>query len=433
LEGHYADLVEMAGTSPAMTMQAADANSIFNNRSFVLFWLSRVCASVAVQMQALAVGWQIYNLTDSPFDLGLVGLMQFLPLVSLMLVAGQVADRYDRTLIVQVSLAITGTSVAVLAIGTASGWINRDVILVTILVFGSARAFQTPTTAALLPALVPAPLLSRAVAASSSTSQIAVIAGPAIGGMLYAVSPPLVYALSAVLFLAASLLLWPIRLVREPPRRAPVTFELVFAGIVYIWRSPVVLGAISLDLFAVLLGGATALLPIFARDIFGTGPVGLGFLQMSPALGALAMSIPLARWPMRGRVGPTLFATVACFGGATILFGLSRSFALTMVALAAYGAADMVSVVIRDTLIQVGTPDAMRGRVSAVHSLFIGTSNQLGQFRAGLTADWFGAVAAVVIGGVATLAVVIGGLKAFPELAGIKSIEDLAAPSSQPD
>jgi MFS family permease len=416
-----------------MTMQTVDPPSIFDHRSFVLFWLSRVCASVAVQMQALAVGWQIYNLTGSPFDLGLVGLMQFLPLVSLMLVAGQVADRYDRTLIVQVSLAITGTSVAVLAIGTASGWINRDVILVTILVFGSARAFQTPTTAALLPALVPAPLLSRAVAASSSTSQIAVIAGPAIGGLLYAVSPPLVYAASAVLFLAASLLLWPIKLVREPPRRAPVTFQLVFAGIVYIWRSPVILGAITLDLFAVLLGGATALLPIFARDIFGTGPVGLGFLQMSPALGALAMSIPLARWPMRGRVGSTLFATVACFGCATILFGLSRSFALTMVALAAYGAADMVSVVIRDTLIQVGTPDAMRGRVSAVHSLFIGTSNQLGQFRAGLTADWFGAVAAVVIGGVATLAVVIGGLKAFPELAGIKSIEDLAAPSSQPD
>jgi MFS family permease len=386
-----------------------------------------------VQMQSLAVGWQIYNLTDSAFDLGLVGLMQFLPLVSLMLVAGQVADRYNRQTIVQLSLAVTGLSVAVLAIGTAGGWINRDVILLTILIFGSARAFQTPTTAALLPALVPAALLSRAVAASSSTNQIAIIAGPAIGGLLYAVSPPLVYGLSAALFLLASLLLWPIKIVRHPPRREPITFELVFAGIVYIWRNPIILGAISLDLFAVLLGGATALLPIFARDIFGTGPVGLGFLQMSPALGALAMSIPLSRWPMRGRVGPTLFATVACFGLATIVFGLSRSFALTMVALAAYGAADMVSVVIRDTLIQVGTPDLMRGRVSAVHSLFIGTSNQLGQFRAGLTAAWFGAIPAVLIGGGATLLVVLAGLKVFPELAGIKSIEGISASPPPPE
>src|ERR1700722_1467067 len=419
----------MAATGPAMTMLKVKPDSVFSNRSFVLFWLSRICASMAVQMQSLAVGWQIYNLTDSPFDLGLVGLMQFLPLVSLMLVAGQVADRYNRQAIVQLSLAVTGLSVAVLAIGTAAGWINRDVILVTILVFGSARAFPTPTPPALPPAVVPTAQLSRAVAASSSTNQIAIIAGPAVGGMLYAVSPPLVYALSAALFLIASLLIWPIKIVRQPPRREPVTFELVFAGIVYIWRNSIILGAISLELFAVLLGGATALLPIFARDIFGTGPMGLGLLQMSPALGALAMSIPLSRWPMRGRVGPTLFATVAGFGCATILFGLSRSFALTMVALAVYGAADIVSVVIRDTLIQVGTPDPMRGRVSAVHSLFVRTSNQLGQFRAGLTADWFGAVAAVVIGGGATLLVVLAGLKVFPELDGIKSVEGLSTSS----
>jgi MFS family permease len=410
-------------------MSASD--SVFHNRSFVLFWVSRVCASIAVQMQSLAVGWQIYNLTDSAFDLGLVGLMQFLPLVSLMLVAGQVADRYNRQTIVQLSLAVTGASVAVLAISTATGWINRDVILVTILIFGAARAFQTPTTAALLPTLVPTALLARAVAASSSTNQIAIIAGPAIGGLLYAVSPPLVYALSAALFLLASLLLWPIKVVRQPPRRERVTFGLVFAGIVYIWRNPIILGAISLDLFAVLLGGATALLPIFARDIFGTGPVGLGLLQMSPALGALAMSIPLSRWPMRGRVGPTLFAAVACFGCATIVFGLSRSFALTMVALAAYGAADIVSVVIRDTLIQVGTPDLMRGRVSAVHSLFVGTSNQLGQFRAGLTAAWFGAIPAVLIGGGATLLVVLAGMRLFPALAGIKSVEGISPPAPE--
>lgn len=410
-----------------MTMWKGDASSVFQNRSFVLFWLSRICASMALQIQSLAVGWQIYNLTDSAFDLGLVGLFQFLPLISLVLVAGQVADRYDRQTIVQISLAVTGTSVAVLALATAGGWISRDMILAVILVFGSARAFQTPTTAALLPAIVPAEQLSRAVAASSSTNQIAIVAGPALGGALYLVSPTLVYALSAALFLLASLLVWPIRITRQPPRREPVTFGLLFAGIHYIWRNPFILGAISLDLFAVVLGGATSLLPIFARDIFDTGPVGLGLLQMSPAVGALAMSVPLSRWPMRQGLGGMLFTAVAGFGCATIVFGMSRSFWLTMAALAAYGASDMVSVVIRDTLIQVGTPDAMRGRVSAVHSLFIGTSNQLGQFRAGLTAGWFGAVPAVIFGGVATLLVVVLGLRIFPELAGVKDIESIAA------
>jgi len=401
--------------------------SVFHNRSFVLFWLSRVCASLASQMQALAVGWQIYDLTDSPFDLGLVGLMQFLPLISLMLVAGHAADRYNRQAIVLASLAISGLSVAVLAFATAAGWISRDLILATVLVFGCARAFQQPTSTALIPAIVPAELLSRAVAASASSMQIATIVGPAIGGVVYALSPPLVYALSAALFLFASLLIRLIKLSQQPPKREPVTFELVFAGIVFIWRNPVILGAISLDLFAVLLGGATSLLPIFARDIFNTGPEGLGLLQLSPALGALAISIPLSRWPMRGRIGPMLFATVAGFGCATIVFGLSRSFLLTMVVLAVYGATDMVSVVIRDTLIQVGTPDAMRGRVNAVHSLFVGTSNQLGQFRAGVTASWFGTIPAVLIGGGATLLVVLAGLRLFPGLARIKSIEDLSA------
>ncbi len=408
-------------------MWKGDTSSVFQNRSFVLFWLSRICASMALQIQSLAVGWQIYNLTDSAFDLGLVGLFQFLPLISLVLIAGQVADRYDRQVIVQISLAVTGTSVAVLAVATAGGWISRDMILAVILVFGSARAFQTPTTAALLPAIVPAEQLSRAVAASSSTNQIAIVAGPALGGALYLVSPTLVYALSAALFLLASLLVWPIRIVRQPPKREPVTFALLFAGILYIWRNPFILGAISLDLFAVVLGGATSLLPIFARDIFDTGPVGLGLLQMSPAIGALAMSVPLSRWPMRQGLGGMLFTAVAGFGCATIVFGMSRSFWLTMVALAVYGASDMVSVVIRDTLIQVGTPDAMRGRVSAVHSLFIGTSNQLGQFRAGLMAGWLGAVPAVIFGGVATLLVVVAGLRIFPELAGVKDIESIAA------
>jgi hypothetical protein len=401
--------------------------SVFGNRSFVLFWLSRVCSSLAVQMQALAVGWQIYELTNDPFDLGLVGLAQFLPLVSLMLVAGHAADHYDRRIIVQISLAISALSIALLAVGTGAGWLDRNLILATVLVFGCARAFQQPTTASLLPGIVPPALLSRAVAASSSSNQIAIIVGPAIAGVVYAVSPPAVYAASAALFLGASLLMWPVRIVKLPPRREPVTAALVFAGITFIWRNPIILGAITLDLFAVLLGGATGLLPVFARDVFNTGPRGLGLLQLSPALGALAMSILLSRRPIRGRVGPTLLAAVACFGCATIVFAVSRSFALTMLALAVYGGSDMVSVVVRETLIQIGTPDAMRGRVTAVHSLFVGTSNQLGQFRAGATAAWLGTVPAVVTGGIATLLVVLVSRRLFPELARINRVDELSA------
>lgn len=402
------------------------SDSVFRNRAFVLFWLSRICVSLAVQMQSLAVGWQIYDLTHDPFDLGLVGLAQFLPLVSLMLVVGHAADHYDRRVIVQVSLAVAGASVAVLAIATEAGWLTREIMLGTILVFGCARAFQQPTTQSILPGIVPPILLSRAVAASSSSNQIAIIVGPAIGGFLYAASPPAVYAVSAFLFVAASLMFWPIRVAKLPPRREPITFKLVFAGIVFIRRNPIILGAISLDLFAVLLGGATGLLPVFARDVFDTGPTGLGLLQLSPALGALAMSIVLSHWPMRTGVGRSLLTAVAGFGFATILFGLSRSFPLTMLALIAYGATDMVSVVIRETLIQIATPDAMRGRVSAVHSLFVGTSNQLGQFRAGTTAALFGTIPAVVLGGVATLLVVAVSQRAFPELARINSIDDLS-------
>ena len=400
--------------------------TVWHHRPFVLFWLSRICASLASQMQSLAVGWQIYDLTRSPLDLGLVGLMQFLPLISLMLIAGHAADRYNRLLIVRLSLATGGLAAAVLAGATAAGWISRELILAVILVVGCAQAFQQPTTSALLPAIVPTELLSRAVAASSSSRQIAIIVGPAIGGVIYALSPPLVYALAAALFLFASALIWLIKVSHVPPKREPVTYELIFAGIIYIWRNPFILGAISLDLFAVLLGGATSLLPIFARDIFNTGPEGLGLLQLSPAVGALAISLPLSRWPMRGRIGPMLFANVAGFGCATIAFGLSTSFPLTMLVLMAYGATDMVSVVIRDTLIQVGTPDGMRGRVNAVHSLFTGTSNQLGQFRAGVMADWLGAVPAVLVGGGATLLVVLASLRLFPGLARVNSVEEVA-------
>jgi MFS family permease len=399
--------------------------SILKHRSFAQFWLSRVCGSVANQLQTVAVSWQIYEMTNSAFDLGLVGLAQFFPLVSLMLVAGQVADRYDRKTIVCLSQIADGVAMAVLALGTLGGWLTRDVILVVVLLFGAARVFQQPAQQSLLPLIVPAGLLSRALAASSSSNQIATIIGPAVGGLLLAVSIPLVYVLCALLYFLAAALTILLKVERAAQSREPTTFRAIFAGIGFILRRPVILGAITLDLFAVVLGGATALLPIYARDIFDTGPEGLGLLRLSPAIGALALSVLLARWPMRRRAGPIMFATVAIFGLATIAFGLSRSLPVAMIALAVMGASDMVSVVIRQTMVQLGTPNEMRGRVSAVNSLFIGTSNQLGDFRSGVMAEWFGAVASVLIGGVGTLVVVAAGILLFPQLARINSVEDV--------
>ncbi len=415
-----------------MSVEDTPQLSVLRHRSFAFFWFSRVAGSLATQMQTVAVSWQIYELTNSPFDLGLVGLAQFLPLVSLMLVAGHVADRYDRKTIVRISQIVDGAAMAILAAGTAGGWLSRELILAVVLVFGAARAFQQPTQQTLLPLIVPAPLLSRAVAASSSSNQIATIVGPAIGGLLFAVSAPLVYALCALLYFVAAVLISFIKVERAPQSRQPITVATVFAGIDFIRRRPIILGAITLDLFAVLLGGATALLPIFARDIFHTGPWGLGVLRLSPAIGALAMSILLARWPMHHKAGPIMFAAVACFGAATVVFGLSESFMLSVFALVVLGASDMVSVVIRQTLIQLGTPNDMRGRVSAVNSLFIGTSNQLGDFRSGLTAGWVGTIPSGFIGGMGTLIVVAVSLKLFPELARIDSVEDARKDAAAP-
>ncbi len=349
-----------------------------------------------------------------------------------MLVAGQVADRYDRKTVVSISQAVDGLAMGLLALGTLGGWLTRDVILAIVVMFGAARVFQQPTQQSLLPLVVPSGLLSRAVAASSSSNQLATIIGPAIGGVLLAVSIPLVYVLCALLYFVAAVLSLMIKHERAAKSREPVTFRTFFAGIGFIRRRQVILGSITLDLFAVVLGGATALLPIYAKDIFETGPVGLGLLRLSPAIGALTFSILLARWPIRRHAGPIMFVTVACFGLATIVFGLSTSLPVAMVALAAMGASDMVSVVIRLTLIQLGTPNEMRGRVSAVNSLFIGTSNQLGDFRSGLTAEWLGAVPSVLIGGVGTLVVVAACIALFPQLARIDKIEDIRKDAERP-
>ena len=400
---------------------------MLRHKPFAFFWFARGFTSIAFQIQGVAVGWQVYALTGSPFYLGLVGLAQFLPMFLLTLAVGHVADRYDRRLIVRLCQIVEGLAAAALAFGSLSGWQSKESILAVVFIAGAARAFEAPTIHALVPGLVPPQLLPRAVAWSASAHQTATILGPALGGLLYTAGPTAAYATASILFLTASSLVALIRIERTPPNREPVSLQSLFAGIVFIRNQPVILGAISLDLFAVLLGGATALLPVYARDILVAGPWGLGLLRSAPAVGALAMSIFLARHMVEHRIGWIMFGAVVIFGVATIVFAVSTSFVLSLGVLVVLGAADVISVVIRSSLVQIKTPDEMRGRVSAVNSMFIGTSNQLGEFESGLTAALFGVVPAVLIGGVGTLIVVIIWMRLFPQLVRIDSLKPDAA------
>jgi MFS family permease len=390
--------------------------SVLRQGSLTRFWLARVATAVALQMQGVAVGWQLYDLTSNPIDLGLVGLVQFVPVVLLLLVSGQVADRYDRRVVLALSQIVEAAGALVLTLATLLGAIESWVIFATVFVLGAARSFEMTTSQTLLPGIVPAAVLPRAIAVIASSTQAATIAGPALGGLLYILGPSYVYITCCALSLSATLLVLGVRTERAVAKREPVSTAGLFAGIDFIRKNPIVLGALSLDLFAVLLGGATALLPIFARDIFAVGPWGLGLLRASPAVGALAISLALMRRPLRARVGRSMFAAVAAFGIATIVFAWSSSLVLTMAALAVLGASDMFSIVIRQTLVQLETPDAMRGRVSAVNTLFVGTANRLGDFRAGLTAAWFGTVPAVLIGGLGILLVAAIWIRTFPAL-----------------
>ena len=375
-----------------------------------------MAAGFAYQMLSVAVGWQIYALTHRTLDLGLIGLAQFLPSLLLMLPAGHLADRYERRRILLAAEWLQALALALLAAGSLLHWLNEGVILVLVLVIGIGKAFEFPVRQALLPGLVSPALLPRAMAASASAGQMTIMVGPALGGFLYLAGPGTVYVLSACLYFAAALLFWRMPSVPPPVTLEPRTLKTVFAGIVYIRRRPVIFGAISLDLFAVLLGGATALLPAFAHDILHTGPWGLGLLRAAPAAGALVISVWLAHRSLRHSVGKIMFACVAGFGFATLVFALSTSFLLSLAALCLLGAFDMVSVVIRGTLVQLETPNEMRGRVSAVNAMFVTTSNQLGEFESGVTASWFGTVPAVVIGALGTLAVVGLWMWWFPEL-----------------
>ncbi|MQQ99868.1 MFS transporter [Glaciimonas soli] len=398
------------------------SDSVLRHRPFLLFWNARVASTIASQMQIVAVGWQVYQLTGSALDLGMVGLVQFIPSLFLALLVGHVADRFDRRKIARICLFIEGLAAAVMAVGSMQGWLTKEAIFAVVFILGASRAFEKPTLQALVPGLVPAHLLSRAVAWAASATQTAVIIGPALGGFIYVAGAATVYTCSSVLFLLSSLLISLIRIESALPKREPATLQSVFAGIAFIKSRPAILGAISLDLFAVLLGGATALLPIFAHDILSAGPLGLGLLRSAPAVGALSVAIYLAHYPLKRRVGRSMFIAIAVFGLATIVFALSHSFILSLAALVVLGASDMISVVVRSTFVQLETPDAMRGRVSAVNSIFIGTSNQLGEFESGVTASWFGAIPAVVIGGIGTITVVVLWIRLFPELFKVDSL-----------
>lgn len=393
-------------------------------RDFRLFQIGRFGAVVGTQVLSVAVGWQMYDLTRRPLDLGYVGLAQFLPGFVLALPAGHIADKIDRRYVVALCQAlyvvVAGALILFVHGGSSSVW----PIYALLVLFGSARGVSGPAGQALMPDLVPPEDFAGAVAWASSVWQVATIVGPAAGGVVYAAGgASAAYAVAAALFVVS--VVATSMIATKPARTAkePTSWTTVLAGVDYVWKKKIILGALSLDLFAVLLGGATALLPIFARDILHVGPTGLGALRAAPGLGAAVTALVLAYRPLGRRSGATLFACVALFGVATVVFGVSTSFPLSLVALVVLGAADLVSVVVRHTVVQLSTPPNMRGRVSAVNVVFIGASNELGEFESGVTAALFGAVPAVVIGGLGTCAVVALCAWLFPELRRVDRLE----------
>src|ERR1700728_1220461 len=399
-----------------MTQRFSPATSLLRPPAYVRFLYVRVAASIAQQVQVVAVGWQMYELTNSPFHLGLIGLVQFIPAVGLFVFTGHVADHYDRRWATFAAQLIEALAVAALAFANATGRLTPALLLARAFVVGTGRAFEQPSLQSVLPNIVPSDLLPRAIAGSSSASQTAVIAGPALGGILIEISPTLVFAVCAALWLSTGLVMLGIAMEAKLPERAPLDLKSMFSGLTFMMGQKVVLGAVLLDLFAVVLGNPTAVLPIFARDIYLSGPLGFGILRAAPAAGAIVTALVLARWPISDRVGRIMFATVTIYGVATILFALTPNFGLALAALAVVGAADTISVVIRQTMVQLRTPDQIRGRVYAVNSMVTNTSNQLGIFRAGTAAAVFGTVPSVLLGGLSTIVVVLISTKIFREL-----------------
>jgi MFS family permease len=410
-----------------MASSHASATSVFRHRDFRLYQLVRLCAVLAVQIESVAIGWQVYELTGSALALGYTGLAQFLPFVAFALVGGQVADRMDRRAILVVCQSVM-LLCSLLLLSFTLGHV-QDVRFVygVLVLFGTARAFYSPASSALVVRLVPAEELTRAVAVNSTTWQVATIAGPAVGGVLYGwAGAQGAYLGSAALCALTVVWMLLLKIRTGASSREPFSLSTLMAGFRFVRRQRLLLGSITLDLFAVLLGGAVALLPIYARDVLHTGPWGMGLLRGAPAVGAAVVALLLASRPLGGRAGWKMFASVAVFGAATLVFGLSHSLPLSIVALAVAGGADMVSVVVRSTLEMVATPDDMRGRVGAVNMMCVGASNELGEFRAGAFAEHVGAVTAVVSGAVGTLVVVALWAWGFPELRRVDHLEAAA-------
>ncbi len=405
--------------------EAESQTSALSFRNFRLFMAMRLPAALAVQIQSVAVGWQVYDISHDPLSLGLVGLAQFLPVFGFAIVAGHVADHYNRRRILTACLGLQLICALLLLAVMASGLRQVWPIYGVLLLFGTARAFSAPAIQSILPNLVPRELLSSAFAWNSSSFQAMTIAGPAMGGLIYALGAATVYAVAAGLFFLALLAALALSTPQAQSGGRAMDRDSLLAGIRFIRANPAIAGAISLDLFAVLFGGATALLPVYARDILVVGPLGLGLLRSAPAVGAVVVGLILAHRSLGRHAGRTMFAAVGLFGVATVVFGLSHSFFLSLAALVVLGASDMVSVFVRQNLVQRSTPDAMRGRVNGVNFLFIGASNELGEMESGATAAWFGSVEAVVLGGFGTLAVMALWLWMFPQLRRIDRLEDV--------
>ncbi|WP_284508356.1 MULTISPECIES: MFS transporter [unclassified Caballeronia] len=404
-------------SSPSTQNHPDDVTSLLRHASLVRFLIARVGSISAQQMLMLAISWHMYDLTSSAWDLGLVGLFQFVPGLATTLIAGHCADRLHRGRMVAACLALQAVVATLLIVSTATHSVTRDVLLTLSLVLGAIRPFQMAGQQALLPMLVPPRLLARSMALSTVVQQISVIAGPALGGVLFAVSVGTVYLTSTLLFCISAVMYAFVRYDYTPPSREPATADTILAGLRFIWGSPLLLGAISLDLFAVLFGGATALLPVYAKQILHVGPQGLGLLRSAPAMGALCIGLVLSRRAIVSGVGKKLLIAVAVYGVSIAAFGLSRWFPLSLLLLAVSGGADTISVIVRQTLIQLETPDHMRGRVAAVNTLFIGASNQLGEFESGVSATALGVVGSVVAGGFATVLISVAWSRLFKPLA----------------
>jgi MFS family permease len=390
--------------------------SVLKYKDYRKFWFSRVFTTLGYQMLTVAVGWKMYEITHSTFYLGLVGLAQFLPMIILSLAVGQIVDHYDRRIIIRACQMVEALGIFILAAGSHYGWLNAHSLLAIVFAIGAARAFESPAMQALLPGLVDTEILPQAIALSASSFQTATIIGPALGGFLYIYGAENVFLTVAGLFMVSSLLISSIHTRQYINSNAPINRETVFAGISFIRSKSTILGAISLDLFAVLLGGATALLPVYAKEILMIGPIGLGLLRSAPAVGALGMSLFLANTPLKNDTGKKMFIAVIIFGLSTIVFALSKTIWLSLLALIVLGASDTISVVIRSSLVQLQTPDEMRGRVSAVNFMFVGTSNQLGEFESGILASLVGTVPSAALGGIGTIVVALLWMKLFPEL-----------------